>query len=460
MADLFALSDKVIDQGTLDVIDGPVNRITQELSELGNNLAVVESFSHSVVFRTEDGLVVFDTSGAATGIPVVEAIRAWSKDRFNTVVYTHGHVDHVGGSGAFMADARDSGAPDPRFVGHHRVRDRMRRYRLTNGYNMAINLRQFKGFTRRGYGIGAQQDSDDPNVQKSAMTDAVPTRKGPQMFLPEDAIEPTTTYENNTSMQVGSLEMQLHHAKGETDDHTWTWIPEHKAICAGDFFIWNFPNCGNPQKVQRYPVEWAQAMRDMMAMQPEMLLPAHGLPIRGAGRVHQVLNDVATNLERLSQQSLQMMNDGAVLDDLLHNISVPAEELEKPWLRPMYDEPEFVVRNMWRLYGGWYDGNPARLKPARDDILSAELAALCGGVAKLTARARELADKGDLRLACHLVETAVQAEPNNAEAHKARSEIYQKRRDAELSLMSKGIFGTAANESRDRANALDNNPPD
>jgi len=25
-----------------------------------------------------------------------------------------------------------------------------------------------------------------------------------------------------------------------------------------------------------------------------------------------------------------------------------------------YDDPEFVVHNIWRLYGGWYDGNPAR----------------------------------------------------------------------------------------------------
>ena len=29
-----------------------------------------------------------------------------------------------------------------------------------------------------------------------------------------------------------------------------------------------------------------------------------------------------------------------------------------------------IVRNIWRLYGGWYDGNPARLKPAPDEALS------------------------------------------------------------------------------------------
>ena len=49
----------------------------------------------------------------------------------------------------------------------------------------------------------------------------------------------------------------------------------------GDFVIWNFPNAGNPQKVQRYPIEWAAALRAMIAKEPELLLPAHGLPIAG-----------------------------------------------------------------------------------------------------------------------------------------------------------------------------------
>ena len=51
---------------------------------------------------------------------------------------------------------------------------------------------------------------------------------------------------------------------------------------AGDFVIWNFPNAGNPQKVQRYPSEWAAALREMIAAGPELLVPAHGLPIAGA----------------------------------------------------------------------------------------------------------------------------------------------------------------------------------
>jgi alkyl sulfatase BDS1-like metallo-beta-lactamase superfamily hydrolase len=116
----------------------------------------------------------------------------------------------------------------------------------------------------------------------------------------------------------------------------------------------------------------------------------------------------------------------------------------------MYDEPEFVVRNIWRLYGGWYDGNPANLKPAKDEAYAKEIASLAGGVAKLAQRALDVADS-DIRLACHLAELAMLAEPLNPHVHEARAQVYQKRRDGETSLMAKGVFGEAANQSKAKA---------
>ena len=66
MTDLFALSEKIIDQG---ITDEPTNRINFELSELLDGLAMVEAFSHSIIFKTGDGLVVFDTSNEQGGKP-------------------------------------------------------------------------------------------------------------------------------------------------------------------------------------------------------------------------------------------------------------------------------------------------------------------------------------------------------------------------------------------------------
>jgi alkyl sulfatase BDS1-like metallo-beta-lactamase superfamily hydrolase len=288
---------------------------------------------------------------------------------------------------------------------------------------MVINQRQFGQFSRRGYSI----------------TDGTG-------FLPASAARPEITYSERLELTVGGLDVVLNHAKGETDDHTWAWIEKHKAICAGDFFIWCFPNAGNPQKVQRYPVEWAAAMRQMAAQGAELFLPAHGLPIEGVARIRGVLIDVAEALEFLVERTVSAMNEGARLNEIVHEVKVDPAVLEKPYLQPIYDEPEFIVRNVWRLYGGWYDGNPAHLKPSEDSALARELAALAGGALRLAERGQALAND-DPRLACHLVEMAVQAEPDNGDLHAIRAAVYQHRRSLETSLMAKGIFGAAANES-------------
>jgi len=237
---------------------------------------------------------------------------------------------------------------------------------------------------------------------------------------------------------------------GETDDHTWIWIPGRRTLCTGDLFIWASPNCGNPQKVQRYPREWSQALREMATLDAELLLPGHGWPIAGADRVRQALGDTADLLDHLVDATLALMNEGARLDEIVHAVRAPDHLLERPYLRPVYDEPEFVVRTVWRLYGGWYDGNPAHLKPATDAALAAELAALAGGADALADRAEALAAAGDLRLAGHLAELAAQAAPDDPGVHRVRAEVFSRRAAEVLSTMSQGVFSWAAKESENR----------
>lgn len=431
MADLLDLSARIIDSG---VVHEPVNRVTQELSELSDTLAVIESFSHVVLLRTPGGLVAFDSSGEATGAACVEALRRWSDAPLSHLVYTHGHVDHVGGSGAFVADAHARRAPVPTVVAHHNVPARFDRYRRTNGWNLAINQRQFGWLPRQAnLGIG-----------------------GSRRFLPDDVALPDVTYRSSLDLDAGGTAIELRHARGETDDHTWAWLPAERAICAGDFVIWNFPNAGNPQKVQRYPEEWAAALREMAAMEPELLVPAHGLPIGGRDRIAMVLDEMAGALEGLVLAVLERMNAGARLAQIVEEVKVPAAVLARPFLRPLYDEPEFVVHNVWRRYGGWWDGDPASLKPAPAAVLATEVATLAGGAPALARRAVEVADSGDLRLACHLAEWAGRAAPEDREVQAMRADVYERRRVAEISLMAKGIFASAVRESRE---ALDQPAP-
>lgn len=404
-------------------------------AEVADGVAVVTSFSHVVALAGDEGMALVDTSARLLAGAVLHELRRWSAAPVATVVYTHGHVDHVGGAEAVLAEAAAAGRPRPLVVAHQAVADRFRRYQLTDGYNAVVNARQFRRSSRAGGGMVAGSGS------------AGSGSAGRPGGFALDWVWPDLTFTDRLQLDAGGERAVLHHDKGETDDHAWLWLPQRRAICSGDFLTWTFPNAGNPQKVQRYPLEWARALRAMAGLEPELLLPAHGLPIAGRQRIARVLGDVARALEGLVTDTLDLMNAGATLDDVLHAVRVPDDLAAKPYLRATYDEPEFVVRGIWRRYGGWWDGDPAALKPSPAAALAAELAALAGGATRLADRAAELSAAGDHRLACHLAELAARAAPDDRGVHAVRADVYRARRQGETSLMARSIYGEAAEKS-------------
>jgi len=74
------------------------------------------------------------------------------------------------------------------------------------------------------------------------------------------------------------------------------------------------------------------------------------------------------------------------------------------------------------------------------------------------ARARELADAGNHRLACHLVEFAVLFDPASREAHEVRAEVYAARSAEQVSSMARNILGHAAHASRQQRRDLAETP--
>jgi alkyl sulfatase BDS1-like metallo-beta-lactamase superfamily hydrolase len=387
------------------------------LVEVAKDVAFLPSFANVTAVSTADGLLLVDTGSPLVAQQIHDTVRTWRSDRLDTAVFSHGHIDHVFGVQAFEEEAAELGWEPPRVVAHENLTRRFDRYIRTAGFNQTINRRQF----------------------------------GLKEFVwPTDYRYPDVTYASDLDLEVGGVTFHLRHEKGETDDHTVTWIPAARILCPGDLFIWTSPNAGNPQKVQRYPAEWAAALRRMAALRAEVLLPGHGLPIVGADRVERALIDTARYLESIVDQTIALMNEGARLADIVDTVRPPADLLDRPYLQPAYDEPEFIVHSVWRLNGGWWDANPAHLKPAPAQALAEELAALSGGPSVLADRALALCETGDdasLRLAGHLAELAWQADPGDPAVCEVRRAVFTARARSATSTMAKGVFNWAARES-------------
>jgi alkyl sulfatase BDS1-like metallo-beta-lactamase superfamily hydrolase len=416
VTDVLELADRLW-TGAVTVDDHhPLGTGRGELVEIADGVRFWHGFSNATVVATDAGLVMVDSGDPVFGPVLHQQTRQWQPDQpLRDVVFSHGHIDHVFGVGPFDAEATERGWPTPVVHAQESLPARFDRYKLTAGYNATVNRRQF--------GIEDLQ-------------------------WPTEYRYPDDTYRGTMTLDVGEP-VELHAARGETDDHTWTWFADRKVLCCGDLFIWASPNAGNPQKVQRYAAEWAVALREMAGLGAEFLLPGHGVPVVGSDRAKQALTDTAEFLQSLHDQTVELMNAGARLDEVLHTVRPPAALADRPYLQPVYDEPEFVVRNVWRLYGGWWDGNPATLKPPPETKLAHEVVALAGPEA-LIDRATTLLQRGDdeaLRLAAQLAEWLTLNRPDSAAAHELRARVYTARVNAERSTMAKGVFGWAVRES-------------
>ena len=406
--------------GEIDTVNvaHPIRGTWLTAEEVTDGVLYYKGIASANTLDSGDGLVMLDTGATQDSAPLFEQVRKWRPDaRLASAVFSHHHVDHIFGVGPFEAEAAEKGWARPLVYGHEHLGRNFDRYKKTIGWNTAINARQFA--------IAA-----------------------PHYRFAEPGRYPDVTYSQSLTLRQGDLTFELRHTRGETEDATWTWVPEKKILAPGDLFIYATPNAGNPQKVQRYVGEWAAGLCEMAALGAELMLPGHGFPIFGGDRIKTALTDTAELLESIEGQVLALMNTGASLDTVLHSVTAPAHLLEKPYLRVVYDHPEFLVRNVWRLYGGWHDGEPDNLLPAPRLQQAREWVELAGGLERVLDRAAALRAEGDLRMACHLVEYAVIAEPGSRAAHALRAEIYAARAALETSSMSRNILNHAALSSQ------------
>lgn len=385
-------------------------RVYAEPHQLADDLYLHPLFVNTYALRTADGLVLVDPGlGAASG-SVHAAVRGWTDAPLVTAIYTHGHADHAFGLRAFL----DAGER-PEIIAQENCPKRFQRYQRTHGWNACINQRQFS-LSR-------------------------PT-------FPTSFDWPTVTFRDALVRRVGDVELHLRAARGETDDHCWVWVPQRRTLFTGDLIIWMAPNCGNPQKVQRYPLEWAEALEEMAGLGAEWLCPGHGLVVHGEAAVRQVLTDTARYLRVIVDQVLRRMNAGEAPEEIFHAVEPDPELARRPYLTAAYDHPKFIVRNLLRLWGGWWNGNAGDLLPAPHASQAEEIADLAGGAHVLVARGRERLNAGALEMAAHLAEWATRAAPADRAAQAFKRDVYEARLAAEPSLMAQGIFRAAANDAR------------
>jgi len=387
------------------------------VESLGDGLAQFHGFCNVGFAWGGGATVVVDTSNVLLGKAAADAVATATDEPVAHVIYTHGHVDHIGGAPAFLASAARRGHPRPTIWGHENVSARMARYRLTWGWNNEVNRRQFR---------------------LPPGTDA----------FPRDFVEPDQTYRDTAELDLAGERIVLHHALAETDDATWVWLPERSVAMVGDLSIGSLPNTGNPNKPQRYTLGWAETLEAIAAREPETILPGHGSPIRGRDRIAETLTETARALRFLHDAVIDRMNAGQWPDEIVDAaIELPADLASKPYLQPLYGCAPFVVRDVLRLYAGWWGGNAAELIPASRTDVARDLVQTAGRDA-LIRRVRALLAEAEPRRALHLVMYLVRAETGDREAQGLLADACEAIVAIEPSFIARNFYQSTAARAR------------
>jgi len=342
---------------------------------------------NAAVFETDAGLVIVDTGMAPAGPALLEAVRSVSNAPIHTVVFTHGHVDHAFGTWALAETGEDF-----EVVAHEALLDRFERY---------IRLR----------GSVAKYMSQP--------VEQMPARR-------EDLVWPTRTFAERLELVIGGETFVLQHHRGETDDQLYVWVPGRRVLASADYYQGFLPNAGNGKRVQRYVEEWAVALREMAALQPALLLPAHGDPLTDAAEIERNFLLLAEALQWIVDRTVEGLNQGLRKDQIFARIALPEHLAGEHSLREQYVSVQDVSKMVIRRYTGWWDDHPSHWTPAPAADTAAEVMALAGGLDRLAERARNLMD-ADLLLASQLADWAILAAPDDAVAQELVMDVYAAR---------------------------------
>jgi alkyl sulfatase BDS1-like metallo-beta-lactamase superfamily hydrolase len=350
----------------------------------GGDRTVAVPASNTFLVTTSAGNVVIDTSLAATAAVHKQALAAKSSAPVKAIVLTHAHGDHTGGVRIW----REAGTE----ILAQRNHAAFARYQRTlAGFFGRRNAAQF-GFAA-------------PPAAAAAAT----------------AFEPTRTFEERDTLTIGDVELDLIHTPGETPDHLTVWIPQYRTAFIGDNYYESFPNLYTLRgTMPRWALDYVDSLNAVLALDPELVLPSHGQPIRGRDEVKRRLTQYRDAIQYVHDATVKGMNDGKDVFTLMREIKLPAG-LD---VGESYGKLTWSIRGIYEGYAGWFDGNPSTMYDVDAAGAYKDVVSLAGGAAAVAAKARSISADDPIR-ALHLTDVALAAEPANRPALEVRLQILQ-----------------------------------
>ena len=326
--------------------------------------------SNTYLLTTGAGRVIVNTGMGFEG-PVHRAnFDAVDSSPVRYIIFTQGHVDHVGGLDS-VRDPDTTVVAQANWTAWRDDNERLIPYRASR------SAFAFKDTLAAGIA----------DIQRRLGATRLPGQSVPVVDL---------DFEDTLSLDVGGRRMELLAVPGgETTDSLVVWLPEERICLCGNTFgalFGHIPNLvtmrGDRYRDALTVIASVERVRDLQA---ELLVTGHFAPIAGAERIHAELTRLRDAVQYVHDRTVAGMNAGQDVATLMREIALPAEyEVGQGYGKVSWD-----VRAVWENYSGWFHHrSTTELYPLGFEAVAADVVELAGADAVVQrARAHLHADR-------------------------------------------------------------------
>jgi alkyl sulfatase BDS1-like metallo-beta-lactamase superfamily hydrolase len=358
--------------------------------------------SNASFIVANESVILVDTLDTDVRAAKLAGIIAEETDKpVKTILYTHGHPDHLGGASVFAGSQPDVIAFAP-------ARPLLAR---TEQLSNILNRRGIRQF-------GYELNDEEAISQGIGIREGFTVGEGIRKPLP-----PSSVYlEEEVRLEIDGVHLTLHAAPGESEDQSFIWFDAHRVLFCGDNYYGCWPNLYAIRGGQyRDVATWVDSLDRLRQFPAEALLPGHTRPVVGREAVADVLVNFRNALDYVLTQTLTCMDRGMGLEATVDKVKLPEQYGQLPYLQEFYGTVAWSVRAIYTGYLGWFDGNPTNLNPLSPHQRAEKSIELMGGKESVAAAVAGALQSGDAQWALELLDLLLTLYPEDGELRRAKA---------------------------------------